>query len=172
MRLSRVLTVAACAALLSAGVAGSARYAYAQDAGEVDQNAGAWSADGSGSADQSSPETKTPPLHIAGCWSGDADDALEGAGTITFNKFVQNGKKLKNKSHFAFYWNSTNYAHGPMKGSVSSTGFTFNGNAGKTCSVSGSGTGDASAITGTYQFVGACTTYFGGGTFSITPGCP
>jgi hypothetical protein len=171
MKLPKTLAIVACAGLLSAGLIGSASHAYAQDAEEIDQNAGAWSADGAGSADQSSPEAKTPPLHIAGCWSGDVEDHFEGAGTITFNNFVQKGKNLKTKSHFEFYWNSENYAHGPMKGSVSSTGFEFKGNAGKHCLVSGSGTGDTSAITGMYEFVGTCTVYFGGGTFSITPGC-
>jgi hypothetical protein len=169
MRLAKTLVVMVCTGLLSAGMIGSARHAYAQDAEEIDQNAGAWSADGAGSADQST--HKPPPLHLAGCWSGDVQDDFEGAGTITFNNFVQSGKKLRNRSRYEFYWNSQNYAHGPMKGSVSSTGFKFNGNAGKGCLVSGSGTGDTSEITGTYKFVGSCTTYFGGGSFSITPGC-
>jgi hypothetical protein len=62
-------------------------------------------------------------------------------------------------------------ARGPLKGTVTSTGFSFKGNAGVGCAVSGNGTGDATAMTGTVVFVGACATIFQDVTFSITPGC-
>ena len=56
---------------------------------------------------------------------------------------------------------------GPVSGGAN-VGYT---SVGAGCTVSGSGTGDASALTGTFEFVGACASIFQDVTFSITPGC-
>ncbi len=171
-KLAKTLAIAACAALLSAGVIGSAHHAYAQDADAIDQNAGAWSGPDAGSADESSRQTKVHPLDIKGCWSGDIVDTADGTGTGTF-QFDQNSnlKKLKVGSIIHLNWTDGAYARVPLKGTVSSTGFIFNGNAGAGCLVTGFGSGDDSAMTGTVVFDGACATFFQDVTFSIIPGC-
>jgi len=175
MRLPKTLAIVACAGLLSAGLVGSARHGHAQNAEEIDQDAGTWGAPNAGTVDESSDKAKTRPLNIKGCWSGDVMDTGDGTGTATFH-FAQNSnrKKLRSKSTFDFEWPDTALARGPMKGSVTSTGFKFKANvvnAGKICPVSGSGTGDATALTGTVEFGGPCATIFQDVTFSITPGC-
>jgi hypothetical protein len=98
-------------------------------------------------------------------------DTGDGAGTAAF-QFSQKHKKLVVGSTFKFQWPDTAMARGPLKGSVTSSGFSFKGNAGVGCEVSGNGSGDATAMTGTVVFVGACATIFQNVTFSITPGCP
>jgi hypothetical protein len=172
MNVAKTVLVVVCASLLSLNIVASARNAYAQDASESDRSMGAW-----GAPDPSStiPEAKTkvPPLDIKGCWSGEVVDTGDGSGTATF-QFDQNssGKKLVIGSTFNFQWADSAFARGPIKGSVSSTGLKSKGNAGGGCKVSGSGTGDATALTGTIEFVGTCATLFQDVTFSITPGCP
>jgi hypothetical protein len=172
MRLAKKLLVAVCASLLFVTTVGSARHAYAQDAYESDQSMGAWSAPDAGGAIPDG-KTKVPPLDIKGCWSGQVADTADGTGTATF-QFDQNSnlKKLIIGSTFNFQWADSAFARGPINGSVSSSGFKFKGNAGGACKVSGSGTGDATALMGTFQFVGTCGSLFQGVTFSITPGCP
>ncbi len=171
MKLAKTLAIAACAGLLSAGVIGSGHHAYAQDADEIDQNAGAWSGPDAGTPDQSD-QTKVRPLDIKGCWSGEVIDTADGTGTATF-QFDQNSdlKKLKVGSIIHFEWTDGAYARVPLKGTVSSTGFIFNGNAGAGCLVSGIGMGSDSALTGTVVFDGDCATLFQDVTFSIAPGC-
>jgi hypothetical protein len=126
MKVAKTLAIMACAALLSAGVIGSARHAYAQDADEIDGNAGAWSGPDAPSPDESNRKTKVHPLNIKGCWSGNAVDIGDGAGTATFH-FDQNPNlnKLVLGSQFDFEWPGDVFARGPMKGTVSSTGFKF-----------------------------------------------
>jgi hypothetical protein len=169
MKLAKTLLVLACASLLFAG---PVRHAYAQDGDQSDQSAGAW---GAPDASVSSPDAKTKvrPLDIKGCWSGEVVDTVDGSGTATF-QFDQNSnqKKVVIGSTFDFQWTDSAFAHGPINGSVSATGFKLKGNAGARCAISGSGTGDASALTGTFEFVGGCATIFQDVTFSITPGCP
>ena len=169
MKLAETLLVMVCASLLSIG---SVRHAYAQDVDQGDQSIGAWGAPDPGIA---SPEAKTKvrPLDIKGCWSGEVVDTGDDSGTATF-QFDQNSnrKKLLVGSTFSFQWADSAFALGPIKGSVSSSGFKFKGNAGRGCAVSGSGTGDATALTGTFEFVGTCATLFQDVTFSIAPGCP
>ena len=174
MNLAKALMAITCAATLSLGVVGSARHAYAHDAGDSDQNLGSWSAPGADGAEQSIPEIKTHPLKIKGCWSGSVMDTADGMGTVTF-QFSQssNRKKILVGSIIQFAWPDTAKATVPMKGSVTSNGFTFKGNAGANCPVvSGSGTGDATAMTGSVEFTGGCAMFFQNVTFSIAPGCP
>jgi hypothetical protein len=169
-KLAKILFTVTCAAMLSASTVGPARYAYAQDAAEADANVGAWSAP---DAEQSVPQAKVHPLKIKGCWSGDVMDAGDGLGTATF-QFNQNStrKKLVVGSIAHFEWSDGAKATVPMRGPVTSTGFSFKGNAGVGCTlVTGSGTGNATALTGTVVFVGACASIFQAVTFSITPGC-
>jgi hypothetical protein len=177
MKLAKTLAIAACAVLLSVGVIASAHHAYAQDSDEVDQNTGAWGAPDAGIADESSSKTKVHPLDLKGCWSGNVVDTGDGTGTTTFN-FDQNSnlKKLK-RSDFEFEWTDSAFARGPMKGSVTPTGFTFTStvvDAGEVCQVRGSGMGDETELMGTVEFLGYCatTSLFQNVTFSITPGCP
>ena len=169
MKLAKTLLVLACASLLFAG---QVRHAYAQDADESYQSAGAW---GAPDASVAIPDAKTKvrPLDIKGCWSGQVVDTGDGTGTATF-EFDQNsnGKKVMVGSTFDFEWADSAFAEGPLKGSVSSTGIKFKGNAGAGCTISGSGTGDATSLSGTLEFVGGCATIFQDVTFSITPGCP
>lgn len=170
MRLVKRLLVVVCASPLFVGTAGSAGQSYAQDADESDQSIGAWSAPDASSA---GPEAKAHPLNIKGCWSGAVSDTGDGSGAATF-QFDQNSsrKKVVIGSTFNFQWTDSAFVRGPMKGTVSATGFKIKGNGGAGCAVSGSGTGDASALTGTFEFVGTCATIFQDVTFSITSGCP
>jgi hypothetical protein len=172
MKLAKTLLVVSCASMLFVGAVGSARHAYAQDGDQSDQSAGAWGAPDTGSAALEA-KTKVPSLDIKGCWSGEVVDSGDGSGTATF-QFDQNSslKKLKIGTTYNFQWSDSAFAEGPLKGSVSSTGLTFKGNAGAGCAVSGSGTGDSTRLTGTFEFVGTCATVFQDVTFSITPGCP
>jgi len=168
MKLAKTLAIVVCAGVLSAGALGSAHRAYAQDAEE-----GAWGTAATANPDESSsPEAKAPPLSIEGCWEGSVNDKADGTGTL-FLSFIQssNGKKLVSSSSFDFEWPDQAFAHGPMKGTVTSKGFKFKGNAGKGCPVSGSGKGDESGMTGTAKFGGECARFFKNVTFSITPGC-
>ena len=173
MNLAKALIAMTCAGILSIGMVGSACHAYAQDAGESDQNLGSWSAPGADSSEQSIPLTKTHPLKIKGCWSGSVTDTADGTGTVTF-QFNQssNRKKILVGSVIQFAWPDTAKATVPMKGSVTSSGFSFKGNAGQNCPVvSGSATVDAAALTGTVEFTGGCAMFFQNVTFSIARGC-
>jgi hypothetical protein len=175
--MAKASIVVACAGLLSLFMLGAPLHAYSQDAAENNQGLGAWSAPDADNSEQSPDKVKTHPLKIKGCWSGDVEATLEGTGTATFH-FDQNsnGKKLVGKSKFDFDWTADSaFALGPIRGSVSSSGFQFNAtvvNAGEVCEVSGSGAGDATELTGTVEFGGDCATIFEDVTFSITPGCP
>jgi hypothetical protein len=168
MKVVKTFAIIVCASLLSATILGSARHAYAQDEPE-----GAWSAGSNANSEESSsPDMKAPPLIIAGCWQGDVQDKHDGTGTANFG-FFQNpsGKKLVASSSFDFEWPDQSFAHGPIKGTVTSKGFKFKGNAGKGCPVHGSASGDETGMTGTAKFGGECAKFFKDVTFSITPGC-
>jgi hypothetical protein len=167
LKLAKAFVVIACASLLSVGVIGSVRHAYAQDAQENNPDAGAWSADGAG---ESSSEPSGLPK-VRGCWLGTVDDGGEGSGTATFH-FSQNGSTLVSPSKFKFFWNANNFARGPISGSVDSAGIKFKGRLTSNCSITGTGTFNGSnEIDGTYTFQKACAQFFLGGTFTITRGC-
>jgi len=175
--MAKAFIVVACAGLLSLFMLGAPLRAYSQDAAENNQGSGAWSAPDADNSEQSPAKVKTHPLKIKGCWSGEIEATLEGTGTVTFD-FDQNSnrKKLVKGSKFDFEWPADSaFARGPMKGSVSTSGFQFNAtviNAGDVCQVSGSGTGDATELTGMVEFGEECATIFEDVTFSIAPGCP
>jgi hypothetical protein len=175
MSLAKTVAIVACAGLLSASLICSAHHAYAQDDDQIDENAGSWSTPDGGSADEgSSPETKKPPLDVQGCWGGEAMDSNPalGSGTILFNSLEQNGDKLESTSNFDFRFAGGTYnALGHLTGTVSSTGFTFKGSAGPGCPVSGSATGDDTAMTGKFKFGKKCKHDFKSGTFSIFNPC-
>jgi hypothetical protein len=168
MRLAKSLLAVTSASLIFVGTVSLVRNAYAQDADQTYQSEGVWGAPDEGLA----AKTKAKPLDVKGCWSGEVVDAGDGSGTATF-QFDQtsNLKKLKIGTTFNFQWADSAFAEGPLKGSVSSTGIKFKGNAGAGCTITGSGTGDATALTGTFEFVGTCATTFQDVTFSIAPGC-
>ncbi len=178
MNQARTLAIVICASLLLAGVIGSARHAYAQDAEEVGPDAGAWNPGGTGSADtegadESRPDAQHPPLDIQGCWE-------EGNGAVEF-EFDQNvsGTKLESLSTYRLGLDGGRNigAGGKLKGSVSSTGLKFWGHGiwsdglfvflHSKCSISGSGTGDASQLMIKFEYRGACARFFGRGPFSI-----
>jgi hypothetical protein len=157
--------------LLSIGILGSIRCSYAQDADPGQDSDGSWSAPQTGATDDYT-KKPNPTMHIAGCWSGTATDAGDGTGTARF-EFHQNGnlKKLVIGTTFDFQWSDSAFAHGPLKGSVTTNGFAIKGNAGRTCPVTGTGTGDSTQLTGTLVFTGNCADIFQTVTFSIAPGC-
>ena len=168
MKLAKTIAIVACAGLLSVGAIGSsARHAYAQDSDGDGLSGGAFGSPNSDAADQSSPDAKSPPLNIAGCWKGIVQDTADGMGTAEFN-FAQKGTKLQTGSDFDFEWPDNAFAFGPDKGSVTSKGFKFKGNAG--CPVNGSATGSASMLVGTVKFGGSCKNLFKNVTISIAPG--
>jgi hypothetical protein len=172
MRLRKTLAIVACAALLSASALVSPRHAYAQDADGADPEAGAWSADEVGSPDSNSEaSTAKPPLDVQGCWSGKVHDRAKGTGTFAL-AFQQNMTKLvPHVSGFSVFWNSQNFAHGPIvKGSVGSNHVAFKGTATSKCEINASATGNVHKLTGTYSFHKECGQAFKGGTFSVTPG--
>ncbi len=172
MKLAKASLAATYAGLLILSIVGSPRHVYAQDAAATDENIGSWNGPDANSAEQSIGDVKKHALSIKGCWAGTVTDTGDGAGAATF-QFFQNStrKKLMPASTFKFEWADSAFARGPLKGTVTSTGFSFKGNAGTGCEVSGNGTGDASAMTGTVVFVGACANTFQDVTFSIAPGC-
>jgi hypothetical protein len=160
--------------LLSAGLAGSARHAYAQDAGATDPEEGSWSAD-IGNPPDANPEANAvnPPINVQGCWNGFVHDRLEGKGTLSLG-LEQNGTVLEpNFGGFKVFWNAQNRAQGPIvKGSVSSSGIKFKGTATSKCTILATGKGNATKIRGTYTFRKECAIAFKGGTFTVTPGGP
>jgi hypothetical protein len=168
MRLAMTFFLVICAGLLTTVVTGPARPARAQDA--TDQ--GSWSGPQGSGADYLNQTLNAPPMALAGCWSGAVSDTADGAGTVTF-EFHQNKnhKKLRIGSTFSFQWGDGAFAEGPLKGSVTSTGFKFKGNAGANCKVTGIATGDDTGVTGTVVFAGGCANLFQNVTFSIAPGC-
>src|SRR5271156_4663753 len=107
MRFAKVFAIAACAGLLVAGAAGSARHAFAQDDDDADQSVGTLSAPDADSADDATPDAKQPPLDIAGCWNGTVNDEGDGGGTAFFQFVVAgNGKKIQGggNSGLDFEW--------------------------------------------------------------------
>lgn len=172
MKLAKARLAMTCAGLLMLSLVGSASHVYAQDAAETDENIGSWNGPDANTAEQSIGDVKKHPLNIKGCWVGSVVDTGDGAGAATFQlSQSKNHKKLLLGSTFKFEWADSAFAHGPLKGTVTPTGFSFKGNAGVGCEVSGNGTGDTTAITGTVVFVGACADVFQEVTFSIAPGC-
>jgi len=165
MKVAKTFILMITGGLLSCILLSSQRSVWAQ---EADQ--GGWSAPEEANSDAKT--VKAHPMDISGCWSGTVTDTGDGSGTPTF-EFHQNGnrKKLVIGSRFNFEWPDEAMAEGPMKGSVTSTGFTFKGNAGATCKVSGSAVGDDTTLTGSIVFTGKCADIFQDVTFSITPGC-
>ena len=168
MQLAKTCFLVVCTSLLTAVVTWPARPAQAQDA--TDQ--GSWSAPEGARADYLNRTVAQPPMALAGCWSGAVADTADGAGTVSF-EFHQNKshKKLRIGSTFNLQWGDGAMARGPLKGSVTSTGFTFKGSAGATCKVSGSAVGNDTGLTGTVVFAGNCADLFQNVTFSIAPGC-
>jgi hypothetical protein len=166
MRVIKTLVLMIIGGLLSCVLIAAERPAYAQDA--ADQ--GAWSAPDGATSDTK--KTAPRPMDISGCWSGTVTDTADGSGTPTF-EFRQSGnlKKLALGSTFNLEWSDSAMAKGPLKGSVTSTGFTFKGDAGANCKVSGSAVGDDTALTGSIVFTGNCADLFQDVAFTITPGC-
>ncbi|HXN13401.1 MAG TPA: hypothetical protein VN865_09860 [Candidatus Acidoferrales bacterium] len=170
MKLAKTLAIVACAGLLSAGVVGSARHAYAQDAEET---TGAWGAGGTGSddVDATPDKSKGPPLDVDGCWEGDIHDKRDDLGDAEF-EFEQSGASLESGSDFDFEWPDSAFAFGPLTtGTVTANGVKFEGNAGKGCPMHGTLTGDTTELSGKIKFGGKCGKFFKNVTISVSP-CP
>jgi hypothetical protein len=158
MKLAKTLTIMAFATLLSMGAMGSAGHAYAQDAAASAQDDG-----GNAAAAVATPDmkTKTSALNFGGCWDGsNTDGSLQdqnygsGYGWIGI---VQKGAKIKGGnrgSYFEFVWDGgSDWAHGPLTGKATATGFTATGKAGGKCRVKIIGTfGNSNDIVGSYDF--------------------
>jgi hypothetical protein len=173
MKLTKSFAILACAGLLSAGVFGSVRHAYAQDTDDIDQSGGGWSAPDATSATAATPDAKKHPLDIGGCWDGTVNDAADGEGDAFFDfEVTTNGKDIKGKGDSALElnWSDDRVAGSPIKGKVGPNGFKFSGPVSKDCKVSGSGTGSTSEMTGKVKFEGKCKKTFRDVTFSIEPG--
>ncbi len=170
MNTIRAFSVAAGATLLVAIVAASGSVVRAQEL-----NGGeAWGVPSNAGEGAAVPEKKTP-VDVTGCWVGPVDDKGQGPGYVEFT-FTQtsNGTKLvADESTFDFEFDNGAYAYNDvsMKGSVSGSKVSFNGTAGKGCSMKGSGVANSGVteITGTYHFSGACNKKggFKGGTFQV-----
>jgi hypothetical protein len=158
--------------LLSAGVVGLARYSYALDPNPTGSDQAGWGAPSDDRPDAAVGESKAPTLLVAGCWSGEVDDAVDGAGTATMQfDHNSNPRKLVNGSAFNFQWGDGAYAYGPVKGTVTATGVKFKGTAGAGCELKGSAAGSDTQLTGTVEFRGNCASTFQDVTFSLAPGC-
>lgn len=172
MKAAKTLAIVACAGLLSAGGLGFTHHAYAQDADQIDQNAGAWGAASASPADTAAaPDSKAPPIDVNGCWDGDVEDKADGLGGSFFS-FTQDGNKIvgNGASETDLEWPDNSFAFGPIQGKVSSKGITFKGNAGKGCPFSGKGKGDSTELSGKIKFGGECAKFFKHVIFSISPG--
>jgi hypothetical protein len=174
MKLAKKLAIAACAGLLFAGVIGSARRAYAQDANGMDNDAGSLNSGSSDSADENNSVGVDPLFDLSsGCWSGDIGQNISQNDTSTFN-FVIDGDKIQPTSTFVFsFSNGDIMVGGTMKGSVTEDGFKIKGSAGKGCKLKASGkSGGPGVLLGNYKFTGKCPAGIDKkGNLSITEGC-
>jgi hypothetical protein len=159
LKLAKTLAIVACAGLLSAGVMGSAHHAYAQDANEMDNDAGSWNSGSSDSPDEYNSVDVNPLIALEGCWSGDIGQNISQNDTSTFN-FVVDGKTILSTSTFVFSFNNGDImVGGMMKGTVTENGFKIKGSAGKGCKLKASGElggGGSQFIDGDYKFTGKC----------------
>jgi hypothetical protein len=174
MKFAKMLAVVGCAGLLLAGMIGSARHAYAQDANEIDNDGGSLNSGSSDSADEYNSAGIGPLFDLSsGCWSGDIGQNISQNDTAIFN-FVIDGKKIQPSSTFVFSFNNGDImVGGTMKGSDTEDGFKIKGSAGKGCKLKASGkSGGPGVLLGNYKFTGKCP---GGidkkGDLSITQGC-
>ncbi|MGH7781804.1 MAG: hypothetical protein ACREQR_18460 [Candidatus Binataceae bacterium] len=162
-RFVRAVTASAAAAVLITGViAGSARFARAQDAAASQDSA--WTATTPGAA-VSEPDKAAPPIDVAGCWSGTIEDANAGAGTGALF-FVQRKKKLVKGSGASLDIGNTT-GIGALKGKATSTSFvaTLHARQCKTLAFAGSPSG--AGLVGTY-ILRRCLGLTTNGTFSFT----
>ncbi|HEY6301357.1 MAG TPA: hypothetical protein VIW95_17085 [Candidatus Binatus sp.] len=156
MKLTKTFVIVACAGLLSAGVIGSARRAFAQDAAATPGDEGGH-AEGSVATQ---PDKKSPPSDFNGCWDGSShdgslDDRNYGTG-YGWIGIIQDGTKIvggMNESYYEFRWDDGAYAYGFVSGKVKGTGFTGTLTAGGKCKAKLIGhLGTNSDIVGTYDF--------------------
>jgi hypothetical protein len=155
MKFAKTLVIVACAGLLSAGVIGSARHAYAQEAASTADDAG-----GNSSASVATQPDKAP-LDFNGCWDGSntigsLEDQNYGSG-IGWIGIIQQGKTIKGGAHASYYefvWDGgADYAYGYFSGKASANGFSGKGKAGGKCMAKVIGhLGTNNDIVGTYDF--------------------
>lgn len=146
-RIGNLLMASGAAGLiLSAFVAVSSTAAMAQDDGSWNLSPGTAVAQ---------PDSKNPPLDLAGCWSGTIDDTTGGPGT-GFLFFVQNGTKLGTGTGAELDIPSLGTASGSLKGKTNSQNFAL-GFHKKDCNVSFHGTISTSGnLTGMYHLSKKC----------------
>ena len=167
-------TIAAAGAttvLLAAILAGSARFARAQDFNVPDGSG----AHGNRRQIASQPEPSSSPVNVSGCWDGtgtegDLYDEWVGNG-IGWIGIVQKGtslKKGKKGSYYEFVWANGDYADGSLSGKADADGFQATGLAGGTCKVSLVGSPSSGVIYGVYGFYGCGSFDFHVGLFEFT----
>jgi hypothetical protein len=127
-------------------IAASARPAVAQRADDHDAGMQILV---SPSAAPSEPDMKTPPLDVAGCWSGETDDSVNGPGD-GFIFFVQKGKKAVKGTNVGVTV-GTGTISGPITGKVTSTSFFLKEKI-KKCKISIVGQMPNEALVGSYSF--------------------
>ncbi len=116
---------------------------------QTDDNAAGMQVLVSPAAVPSQPDMKAPPLDVAGCWSGETEDSVNGPGD-GFIFFVQKGKKAVKGTNVAVTVGTTTIV-GPITGKVTSTSFFLKAKA-KKCKVSFVGQISSTDLVGTYSF--------------------
>ncbi len=141
--------------MLAAILAGSARFAHAQDF-NVANGSGAH---GNRGQIASQPETPTPPADVSGCWDGTSSEGDlwdgwigNGIGWIGIDQRKANIKGGKHGSYYEFVWQNGDYAYGPLSGKADADGFHATGLAGGKCRVALVGSPSSDYIYGVYGF--------------------
>ena len=137
---SKTITAAgATAIMLAAILAGSARFARAQDFNVADGSG----AHGNRGQIASQPEASSSTANFSGCWDGtgaegDVYDEWVGNG-IGWIGIAQKGASLKGGkkgSYYEFVWANGDCVYGQLSGKADADGFQATGLAGGTCRVS------------------------------------
>ena len=171
-KFSKTITAAgATTVMLAAILAGSARFARAQDFNVADGSG----AHGNRGQIASQPEASSSTSNFSGCWDGtgaegDVYDEWVGNG-IGWIGIAQKGASLKGGkkgSYYEFVWKNGDYAYGSLSGKADADGFQAIGLAGGTCRVSFVGSPYLNEIVGVYGFYSCGSFDYHVGTFEFT----
>lgn len=164
-RITSCLQVSRIAALIVSTLVVVNSVALAQDNGaQSNQWESSPTISGEAAAD---PDSRLPPLNLAGCWSGTIDDGNTGMGSGAIF-FVQREKKLTIGTFAIFEFNGGRPIAGHLSGKANSQNFQLKIHIRK-CNASLHGTlspmGD---LTGMYHFSQKCLGQVDQGTFDYT----